>query len=303
MGSRCQRCGRPLLDVRPPCSRPTAGCWPCRERCSSASPAWSPGCRSRWQPSASCCSSSPTTGSYGFAGAVSAATYHRRRGGGDRCRAGYLDRLGQSRVLPPLILVFGRGGGPAGRRRCAATGRTSRRSPPRRWPGCACPRSGPACGPGGRTCSTTRGSCRRPTPSSPWSTRRCSSSARSWSPCWPPAGTRSPGCWSWWPPAWPARSVLASQRRTQPPPHPPLVEVADRPRMPWRIVLTLAVVMGALGSLFGSAEVATVAFAEEHGARGATGLLLAAVGARQPAGRDRHRRVAPPARPAASSSG
>ena len=34
--------------------------------------------------------------------------------------------------------------------------------------------------------------------------------------------------------------------------------------MPWRTVLPLAVVALALGSLFGSAEVTTVAFAEEH---------------------------------------
>ena len=37
----------------------------------------------------------------------------------------------------------------------------------------------------------------------------------------------------------------------------------------------LAVVALALGSLFGSAEVTTVAFAEEHGVPGVTGVLLA----------------------------
>ena len=57
--------------------------------------------------------------------------------------------------------------------------------------------------------------------------------------------------------------------------------------MPWRTVVPLAVVGLALGSLFGSAEVTTVAFAEEHGARG-TGVLLAlwALGSLL-AGRDR----------------
>jgi MFS family permease len=45
--------------------------------------------------------------------------------------------------------------------------------------------------------------------------------------------------------------------------------------MPWRTVLVLAVVALALGSLFGSAEVATVAFAEDRDAAAATGVLLA----------------------------
>jgi predicted MFS family arabinose efflux permease len=68
---------------------------------------------------------------------------------------------------------------------------------------------------------------------------------------------------------------LAAQRATSPPPHPRGAAIGDRPRMPWRTVLPLVVVAVALGGLFGSAEVATVAFAEERGARGATGVLLA----------------------------
>jgi MFS family permease len=68
---------------------------------------------------------------------------------------------------------------------------------------------------------------------------------------------------------------LAGQRSTSPPPHPRVEAVEDRPRMPWRTVTPLMVVAVALGALFGSAEVATVAFAEERGARGATGILLA----------------------------
>ena len=71
---------------------------------------------------------------------------------------------------------------------------------------------------------------------------------------------------------------LAAQRATEPPAH-PRVATADglvvAPRMPWRTVLPLAVVALALGSLFGSAEVTTVAFAEEHGVPGVTGVLLA----------------------------
>jgi MFS family permease len=71
---------------------------------------------------------------------------------------------------------------------------------------------------------------------------------------------------------------LSAQRATEPPAHPRVAAVdgqLGRPGMPWRIVLPLAVVALALGSLFGSAEVTTVAFAEEHGVPGVTGALLA----------------------------
>jgi MFS family permease len=68
---------------------------------------------------------------------------------------------------------------------------------------------------------------------------------------------------------------LAAQRATEPPAHPRVAAVHDRPRMPWRVVLPLLVVSLALGSLFGSAEVTTVAFTEERDAPGLTGVLLA----------------------------
>src|SRR5215218_2109133 len=68
---------------------------------------------------------------------------------------------------------------------------------------------------------------------------------------------------------------LAAQRGTEPTGHPVVREVADRPRMPWRTVVPVAVVSLGLGSLFGSAEVTTVAFAEEAGQEGITGVLLA----------------------------
>ena len=45
--------------------------------------------------------------------------------------------------------------------------------------------------------------------------------------------------------------------------------------MPWRSVVPVAVVALGLGALFGSAEVTTVAFAEEAGQKGITGVLLA----------------------------
>jgi len=66
----------------------------------------------------------------------------------------------------------------------------------------------------------------------------------------------------------------ASQRATEPPPRRRSSDGARAP-MPWATVLTLAVVALALGTLFGVAEVATVAFADEHGSPGAAGPLLA----------------------------
>ena len=69
--------------------------------------------------------------------------------------------------------------------------------------------------------------------------------------------------------------AFALQRRTEPPSGRRTGSGARAP-MPWRLVLTLAAVSALLGSLFGSAEVTTVAFAEEQGARWASGWLLAA---------------------------
>jgi MFS family permease len=65
------------------------------------------------------------------------------------------------------------------------------------------------------------------------------------------------------------------QRSTEPPPHPSGGTSGPRPRMPWRTVIPLALVCAALGTLFGAAEVTTVAFAEEQGNRGYAGFLLA----------------------------
>ncbi|MGI8521748.1 MAG: MFS transporter [Nocardioides sp.] len=69
--------------------------------------------------------------------------------------------------------------------------------------------------------------------------------------------------------------LFAAQRATQPPAHPPAVDRAERPRMPWATVLPLAVVSLALGTLFGNAEVTTVAFSQSLGHRGYAGFLLA----------------------------
>jgi MFS family permease len=66
---------------------------------------------------------------------------------------------------------------------------------------------------------------------------------------------------------------LASQRETEPPPQAGRHNVADPLPKLWLAAMVAAA--GCLGSLFGSAEVITVAFAAEHGRPGLTGPLLA----------------------------
>ncbi len=69
--------------------------------------------------------------------------------------------------------------------------------------------------------------------------------------------------------------ALSAQRATEPPPHPPAADAVGRDTMPWATLAALTVVSLALGSLFGSAEVTTVAFAEERGVQAVSGVLLA----------------------------
>ena len=69
--------------------------------------------------------------------------------------------------------------------------------------------------------------------------------------------------------------TLASQRSTEPPPHPRVVVRAHRSRMPWATIAPLALVSACIGVLFGSIEVTTVAFAEEVGNKTYAGPLLA----------------------------
>ena len=69
--------------------------------------------------------------------------------------------------------------------------------------------------------------------------------------------------------------AFCAQRSTEPPAHPPSRSGGQRPPMPWRTVVPLAVVSAALGVLFGAAEVATVAFAQEQGKQAYAGGLLA----------------------------
>jgi len=69
--------------------------------------------------------------------------------------------------------------------------------------------------------------------------------------------------------------VFAGLRSTEPAVHPAPETGTDRPAMPWFAVGTLTLLTFALGVLFGAAEVSTVAFAEEEGNQGAAGFLLA----------------------------
>ena len=99
--------------------------------------------------------------------------------------------------------------------------------------------------------------------------------ARRSPPCWPPPSTRPRG---WWPrssPGWSARwssaPCAAPSRRAHPAPHDDGVKVA----MPWRLLLPVALISFALGGLFGSTEVVTVAFADSLGDKAIAGVLLA----------------------------
>jgi len=67
---------------------------------------------------------------------------------------------------------------------------------------------------------------------------------------------------------------FAAQRSTEPAPQ-PRPRGTRLARLPWRVMGPVCVVGIALGTLFGAAEVSTVAFASAHGHKGYAGLLLA----------------------------
>jgi MFS family permease len=69
--------------------------------------------------------------------------------------------------------------------------------------------------------------------------------------------------------------VLAAQHRTQPPPHRATARRHGGPPLGWPVLGPLTATAFAMGMLFGGAEVATVAFAEEQGSKAAAGPLLA----------------------------
>ena len=66
---------------------------------------------------------------------------------------------------------------------------------------------------------------------------------------------------------------LATQRSTAPPSLPP-GRTQDRPAVPWRLLVPIALGATALGSLFGALEVASVAFADDAGRKSVAGLML-----------------------------
>lgn len=69
--------------------------------------------------------------------------------------------------------------------------------------------------------------------------------------------------------------AFAAQRGSEPPAHPHLAETHERAPIPWAAIAPLTLVTTALGVLFGAAEVATVAFADEQGHKSVAGFLLA----------------------------
>jgi predicted MFS family arabinose efflux permease len=73
----------------------------------------------------------------------------------------------------------------------------------------------------------------------------------------------------------PGMLALAAQRGSQPVPHRARSSSRARPPMPWRLVVVLAAVSFALGSMFSAAEVSTVAFSSEQHAKPYAGVLLA----------------------------
>lgn len=70
--------------------------------------------------------------------------------------------------------------------------------------------------------------------------------------------------------------LLAAQRGTAPPPQPRDRDRSARPRMPWRVLVPMVLGSAAMGAIFGSVEVATVAFSEHLGQKELSGVLLAA---------------------------
>jgi MFS family permease len=69
--------------------------------------------------------------------------------------------------------------------------------------------------------------------------------------------------------------VFCSLRSTEPPVHPTHTEAGTKVAMPWRRLVPLALICLAMGGIFGSTEVVTVAFADSLGKKSVAGLLLA----------------------------
>ena len=69
--------------------------------------------------------------------------------------------------------------------------------------------------------------------------------------------------------------IFCSLRGTEPPPHPGRSDDGVKVAMPWLLLLPVALISFAMGGLFGSTEVVTVAFAEDLGDKAVSGALLA----------------------------
>jgi MFS family permease len=70
--------------------------------------------------------------------------------------------------------------------------------------------------------------------------------------------------------------ALAAQRSTQPPIRPTHPSHEGSPKLPWRVLLPVAIACSALGMIFGGMEVNVVAFAKEAGVLPYAGLILTA---------------------------
>jgi len=68
--------------------------------------------------------------------------------------------------------------------------------------------------------------------------------------------------------------AFCSLRGTEPPLHPTHTETGDKVAMPWGQLVPLALISLAMGGIFGSTEVVTVAFADSLGEKSVAGLLL-----------------------------
>jgi len=217
---------------------------------------------------------SDATGSYGLAGSVSAA-YVVANAGLSIVHGRLVDRLGQSRVLPAAVSLF------------AAALALTTWSVEADWPrattyilaavaGAAIPQVG--------ACVRARWSHVLDDPSRVQTAYALESVVDESVFILGPIVVTMLATW-WHPVAGLAAAILSgvagtlaltAQRSTEPPPHPRQVRQADGSGdMPWALVATLTAVCMALGVVFGGAEVATVAFADERDARQYAGPLLA----------------------------
>ncbi len=235
---------------------------------------------------------STRTGSYSLAGAVSAsyliasALFAVAPGPADRPARAEPGAAGRPSPSSRSALIAA-----DDHRRARRPRRPGRTCAPR-WPAPRCRRSARASGPAGRTWCRTRPACTPPSPSRRSSTRRCSSSGRRWSPCWPPRVHPLAGLTCAIVATVLGTAVLVSQRRTEPPASGGAHRHTAGP-MPWPVLAPLIACAFTMGALLGGAEVATVAFSDELGAKPLSGLMLAVWALGSLLSGAGHRRAAP----------